>query len=118
MVIFSLLESRYSRTRVKLIELVLNFMSRKLSRRQKDEQIMSAIYHYLDHKLLYKSEADSEASLENHDVANVALTYATLLSQERLGRTNLFVSFMALALSFASIMISLRSQTSGPPFQP
>jgi hypothetical protein len=82
-------------------------MSRKLSRRDKDEQIMNAIYHYLDHKLLYKSEADSEAFLENHDGANVALTYATLLSQEKLGRTNLYVSFTALVLSFASIMIAL-----------
>ena len=79
----------------------------KLSRKQKDKQIMNALYHYLDHKLLYKSAEDSETSLENHDVANVALSYATLLSEERLGKSNLYVSFMALAISLISIVIAL-----------
>ena len=68
---------------------------------------MDALYHYLDHKLLYKSAEDSEASLENHDVANVALSYATLMSEERLGKSNLYVSFMALAISLISIVIAL-----------
>lgn len=75
-------------------------MNRELSRKERGEQIMNALYHYLDHKLVSKSEA----SLENHDVANVALSYATLISQERLGRTNLYISFTALALSLVSLV--------------
>jgi hypothetical protein len=35
-------------------------MNRELSRKEKDEQIMNALYHYVDHKLVSKSE---EASL-------------------------------------------------------
>ena len=82
-------------------------MKRELPRKEKDELIMNALYHYLDNKLLYTSEKDSEVSLENHDVANVALLYATLVSQERLGKTNLYVSFMALSLSLISLVIAL-----------
>ncbi|MDG7000187.1 MAG: hypothetical protein JRN15_13870 [Nitrososphaerota archaeon] len=82
-------------------------MKKQFSRKEKDDLIMKALYHYLDNKLLYKSEDDSETSLENHDVANVALSYATLVSQERLGKTNLYVSFMALSLSVVSIVIAL-----------
>ena len=82
-------------------------MNRELSRKEKDEQIMNALYHYLDHKLVSKSEEASEASLDNHDVANVALSYATLISQERLGRTNLYISFTALALSLVSLVTAV-----------
>ena len=82
-------------------------MNRKLSRKDKDEQIMNALYHYLDHKLLSKSEKTSEALLEDHDVANVALSYATLISQERLGKINLYVSFGALTISLISIVFAL-----------
>lgn len=82
-------------------------MSRDLSRKEKDKRIMDALYHYLDHKLLSKSEETSEAMLEDHDVANIALSYATLISQERLGRTNLYVSFVALAISMVSIATAL-----------
>jgi hypothetical protein len=53
-----------------------------------------------------KSEEASEASLENHDVANVALSYATLISQERLGKSNIYISFTALALSLLSLVIA------------
>jgi hypothetical protein len=81
-------------------------MNRELSRKEKDEQIMNALYHYLDHKLVSKSEEASEASLENHDVANVALSYATLISQERLGKSNIYISFTALALSLLSLVIA------------
>jgi hypothetical protein len=38
-------------------------MNRELSRKEKDEQIMNALYHYVDHKLVSKSEEASEASL-------------------------------------------------------
>jgi hypothetical protein len=79
----------------------------KLSRKEKDDQIMNALYHYLDHKLLFRSEATSQAMLEDHDVANVALSYATLISQEKLGKINLYVSFGALAISLISIVVAL-----------
>jgi hypothetical protein len=82
-------------------------MSRKLSRKEKDDQIMDALYHYLDNKLLSKSEQTAKASLEDHDVANVALSYATLISQERLGKINLYVSFGALSISLVSIVVAL-----------
>ncbi len=68
---------------------------------------MNALYHYLDHTLLSKSEESSEALLKDHDVANVALSYATLISQERLGKINLYVSFGALAISLVSIVFAL-----------
>ena len=77
-----------------------------LTRKQKDEQILNALYHYLDHKLLSQTES-AETILENHDVANVALSYATLLSEERFGRTNLFLSFGAFLLSLVSIAAAL-----------
>jgi hypothetical protein len=68
---------------------------------------MNALYHYLDHKLLSKSEETSEALLEDHDVANVALSYATLISQERLGKTNLYISLAALSISLISIVTAV-----------
>ena len=49
-------------------------MNRELSRKEKHEQIMNALHHYLDHKLVSMSEEASEASLQKHDVANVALS--------------------------------------------
>jgi hypothetical protein len=82
-------------------------MSRRLTRKEKDDEIMDALYHYLDNKLLSKSDESPEARLEDHDVANVALSYATLISQERLGKINLYVSFGALSISLVSIVVAL-----------